>query len=426
MRDNGAIEGAADGFEADDEVIVMQHKDLSIIKVIGHVDGVKHCGKYIVYTISAIQTRCIVWNVKKAEALTWDSGQIILPTAPDFVTWKTGRTDLAKSLFTNTHRDTGESPSPYGAFYFAPNAGFDGHKNGVLGDIFPKSLWYNSPLNIANQNPGFRTGLDPNVISLSGTIEYSGSATQYWYSNWNGSYFATVTNTVTLLFISDSLVDPVYTTLDQIQAVIRAMYPPDELIPGVSQYRCQVEAGGSGYYKRTQHKIYQFFDVLGKIGDDVETEDYTEGWLAQPSAIYNETVVCPTITDFLPGATGDKKSVFEQLSFSYKNSGAYIDSIITQISIVQVRPHTYNQTYGYNKEWVDLPNTETYVLGSRSIFVTAMAHYDSSKTIETTEFDWSTMTTRNSTLIGLIQAAIIEAYNGETQIEPIGVIINIY
>lgn len=63
MRDNGAIKGAADGFKEGDEVIVMQHKDGSVVKVLGHVDGVVPCkGDYlIVYN----HNYCIVWDLKE-------------------------------------------------------------------------------------------------------------------------------------------------------------------------------------------------------------------------------------------------------------------------------------------------------------------------------------------------------------------------
>lgn len=44
MRDNGAIEGAAAGFSVSDEVIVLKKRDDTIIKVIGHVDGIRKCG----------------------------------------------------------------------------------------------------------------------------------------------------------------------------------------------------------------------------------------------------------------------------------------------------------------------------------------------------------------------------------------------
>lgn len=43
MRANGAIEGAAEGFEEGDEVIVLKKYDGSSIKVIGHIDGIRRC-----------------------------------------------------------------------------------------------------------------------------------------------------------------------------------------------------------------------------------------------------------------------------------------------------------------------------------------------------------------------------------------------
>ena len=44
MRVNGAIEGAAAGFSIGDEVIVLKKYDDSVIKVIGHTDGLRACG----------------------------------------------------------------------------------------------------------------------------------------------------------------------------------------------------------------------------------------------------------------------------------------------------------------------------------------------------------------------------------------------
>lgn len=44
MRANGAIEGAAAGFSVGDEVIVLKKYDDSVIRVIGHTDGVRACG----------------------------------------------------------------------------------------------------------------------------------------------------------------------------------------------------------------------------------------------------------------------------------------------------------------------------------------------------------------------------------------------
>jgi len=66
LRDNGAIEGAASGFAVDDEVIVMVRKDQDVIKVIAHVDGIRHCGEYAVFLIggTAGKTVAVVWNIK--------------------------------------------------------------------------------------------------------------------------------------------------------------------------------------------------------------------------------------------------------------------------------------------------------------------------------------------------------------------------
>jgi hypothetical protein len=43
MRDSGAIEGAAKGFKVGDEVIVLKRYDNTVVKVIGHVDGIRRC-----------------------------------------------------------------------------------------------------------------------------------------------------------------------------------------------------------------------------------------------------------------------------------------------------------------------------------------------------------------------------------------------
>ncbi len=44
QRENGAIEGAAAGFAEDDAVIVQVKYDMSEVRVIAHLDGVRHCG----------------------------------------------------------------------------------------------------------------------------------------------------------------------------------------------------------------------------------------------------------------------------------------------------------------------------------------------------------------------------------------------
>ena len=43
LRSNGAITGAAKGFDVDNEVIVLINSDKTVVKVIGHVSGITKC-----------------------------------------------------------------------------------------------------------------------------------------------------------------------------------------------------------------------------------------------------------------------------------------------------------------------------------------------------------------------------------------------
>lgn len=61
MRANGAIEGAAAGFSVNDEVIVLKKRDDTIIKVIGHTDGIRQCGwPYIIHNFETL-TEDYIW-----------------------------------------------------------------------------------------------------------------------------------------------------------------------------------------------------------------------------------------------------------------------------------------------------------------------------------------------------------------------------
>jgi hypothetical protein len=69
LRDNGAIEGAAAGFSVGDEVIVLKKRDDTIIKVIGHTDGIKRCERY--YFIHNFETAVdqpdYVWDMEEPD-----------------------------------------------------------------------------------------------------------------------------------------------------------------------------------------------------------------------------------------------------------------------------------------------------------------------------------------------------------------------
>jgi len=110
IRDNGAIEGAAAGFAVDDEVIVMVRKDQEVIKVIAHVDGVRHCAMYAVFTITSGTTKhVVVWDVKKNEPVSIPRDEPLEPLEmpcdfddPDFQNWYLARKEEdTEPLFTS-------------------------------------------------------------------------------------------------------------------------------------------------------------------------------------------------------------------------------------------------------------------------------------------------------------------------------------
>jgi hypothetical protein len=69
LRDNGAIEGAAAGFSVSDEVIVLKKRDDTIIKVIGHTDGIRRCESGVEYYFihnfeTAVDQPDYVWDMQ--------------------------------------------------------------------------------------------------------------------------------------------------------------------------------------------------------------------------------------------------------------------------------------------------------------------------------------------------------------------------
>ena len=79
LKDNGAIDGAAAGFKVDDPVVVMKNSDGSVIKVIGHNDGIHKCVPYIVFEINTPvvfkgNDIYFVWDVLNNKALEWKDG----------------------------------------------------------------------------------------------------------------------------------------------------------------------------------------------------------------------------------------------------------------------------------------------------------------------------------------------------------------
>jgi len=71
MRESGAIEGAAAGFSEDDEVVVLKKYDDSVVKVIAHTDGIRHCKSLSIYfggqgtsAGTGKDCWCFVWDIK--------------------------------------------------------------------------------------------------------------------------------------------------------------------------------------------------------------------------------------------------------------------------------------------------------------------------------------------------------------------------
>jgi hypothetical protein len=99
LRDNGAIEGAAAGFAVDDEVIVMVRKDQKVVKVIAHIDGVRHCGNYAVFKImdhaeSSYEAVVVVWNPKDDNLVMGP----VLESSEEYMEWIASRKSSGDSF----------------------------------------------------------------------------------------------------------------------------------------------------------------------------------------------------------------------------------------------------------------------------------------------------------------------------------------
>ena len=90
-RGNGAIEGAAEAFNTDDEVIVMATVEGDPVRVVGFVDGIKECGSniYLVISSAAYYWRAyyILWDViegKLVDSVTYGDTLITFPYEAPF------------------------------------------------------------------------------------------------------------------------------------------------------------------------------------------------------------------------------------------------------------------------------------------------------------------------------------------------------
>jgi hypothetical protein len=122
LRANGAIEGGAAAFSIGDEVCVLkkikESPAIDEVKVIGHTDGVRHCGEYAVCYIvlrnydvadSYMSKRAVVmWNIAKNEAVTWHKGEsgectVIDYDDAEYQAWRDGgQPDLSTTALGST------------------------------------------------------------------------------------------------------------------------------------------------------------------------------------------------------------------------------------------------------------------------------------------------------------------------------------
>lgn len=106
-RDNGAIEGGAAGFKVDDEVIVMINSDNSVVKVIGHIDGIRSCELPIIYI--SLGNKCILWDVEKeqiCEDILLDSST---PEEPEYATFPCDKNTITKWITSQQGKEVSAS-----------------------------------------------------------------------------------------------------------------------------------------------------------------------------------------------------------------------------------------------------------------------------------------------------------------------------
>ena len=181
-RENGAIEGAANGFAVSDEVMVLINSSKNIIKVIGHIDGVRSCGGFAVFKFSltyiygvdtqAIEDRwnsAFVWDINKKEAMMWENGTIVNSTDTDFKAWYDNKTFIGETFLDSARKDT----FPYGVeptLIDTPTVLYHANTNSVL-ELFPRS-WRSGVVleESAVEIIGIRTEKDSSDVTIT---EYS-------------------------------------------------------------------------------------------------------------------------------------------------------------------------------------------------------------------------------------------------------------
>jgi hypothetical protein len=401
------------------------------------------CGGVILYTVSYNgRVRCVVWNPKNNTAKLWDAGYVTPSDADDFVSWKTNRTNKGNNLFTSTYYD---DVVPY---KFMPQRL---HWNYLYGSSrWERSIRCDSPLTIANQKPGFLTTYENDSYNgeSSYTVYVRITVVQSWVI-WSNVYhqYITTTQTYTESFYSYTNEVPTSEARQSLIDSVRAGYPPNEFIPYVSAYDCSV-GEGMGWIESTQNSVSQYYDPLGFVCEVPISLSVEGAYGSSDTSYHNQIGIERNAQIYGPPNSEEMINARNQYGFAYNFIGSYTDSIITQVTVVQYRRLNYTQLgspnevaverdfYVTQEEWdhsdhavvhsVHIPYSTSYVMEDRVIVVKAMAHYDENKGIEDSSFDWSRDTSRNSTLAGLLEDAILAVLEGEDEVKDVSVAIEIY
>jgi hypothetical protein len=132
IRDNGAIEGGAAGFKVDDEVIVMINSDASVIKVIGHIDGIRKCELPIIYI--DLGSKCILWDVEKeqiCEDILLDSST---SEEPEYATFPCAKNTITKWIASQQGKEVSVSD------IYMNNCGRNGYPSEESPQLCPNAL----------------------------------------------------------------------------------------------------------------------------------------------------------------------------------------------------------------------------------------------------------------------------------------------
>ena len=428
LRDNGAIEGAAAGFGEDDEVIVLVKKDREVVKVIGHVGGPKPCDvAFALFTIEYFHPQhfdervkyCVVWDIKKSEAVRWQSGYITTPDAEDYVEWLEGKNvsgfGSARSEIEVVEEQVSKLEKRDQRIYYqwrTVTYALDEYVNKWRPRFMTSGggLWDGVYLFIDNV-----PAVDGEWIYAPPTVPTIPQSEVEWTSH------DAIAHVVSEIMPQFDIIPP-----DSAQNHFPERDkddPPPDPSKTMTQFDDTLALASTPYHYNYQHpsryliwttttihdKIY-ISDPLGIVFEG-DKESIAEWWDRETSIWLGRWF---------------NKSDARTDNYRYAHAYANNDYTIATCSIVTVWPlrtitvEPHEPKWGHGSEPTPVASTTRTWDGEPGVIVSAMAHYDKriGKSIEAPEeleppFNWKTDTSRNATLEGLIRQAVITAYGDD-------------